>query len=65
MNEDKSTRYHRRRRRSDAAATAVVGLFLLALALTGAGTLVRTGLEWLTGWLPATVAPKGDRHTVT
>ena len=57
MNEDKSTRYHRRRRRSDAAATAVVGLFLLVLALTGAGTLVRTGLEWLTSWLPASVAP--------
>lgn len=57
MNEDKSTRYHRRRRRSDAAATVVVGLFLLALALTGAGTLVRTGLEWLTSWLPASVAP--------
>ena len=57
MNEDKSTRYHRRRRRSDAAATAVVGLFLLVLALTGAGTLVRTGLEWLTGWLPASAAP--------
>lgn len=53
VTEDKSTRYHRRRRRSDAAATAVVGLFLLLLALTGAGTLVRTGLEWLTGWIPA------------
>ncbi len=57
MTEDKSTRYHRRRRRSDAAATAVVGVFLLALALTGAGTLVRTGLEWLTSWLPSAVAP--------
>lgn len=53
MTEDKSTRYHRRRRRSDAAATAVVGLFLLLLALTGAGTLMRAGLEWLTSWIPA------------
>lgn len=57
MTEDKSTRYHRRRRRSDAAGTAVVGLFLLLLAGTGAGTLVRAALEWLTAWLPGQSAP--------
>lgn len=57
MTEDKSTRYHRRRRRSDVAGTAVVGLFLLLLAGTGAGTMVRAALEWLTSWLPGIAAP--------
>lgn len=53
MTEDKSTRYHRRRRRADLAGTLLVGLFLLLLSATGAAGLIRWALEWTTGWLPA------------
>lgn len=53
MTEDKSTRYHRRRRRADFAGTVLVGLFLLLLSATGAAGLIRWALEWTTGWLPA------------
>lgn len=53
MTEDKSTRYHRRRRRADFAGTVLVGLFLLLLSATGAAGLIRWALEWATGWLPA------------
>ncbi len=57
MNEDKSTRYHRRRRRADAAGTALVGAFLLVLAATGASGLFRTAAEWIASWLPWPLAP--------
>ncbi len=53
MTEDKSTRYHRRRRRADFAGTVLVGFFLLLLSATGAAGLIRWALEWTTGWLPA------------
>jgi len=53
VTEDKSTRYHRRRRRADFAGTALVGVFLLFLSATGAAGLVRWVLEWATSWLPA------------
>jgi len=53
VTEDKSTRYHRRRRRADFAGTLLVGLFLLLLSATGAAVLIRWSLEWLTGWIPA------------
>ncbi len=57
MTEDKSTRYHRRRRRADFAGTVLVGLFLLLLSATGAAGLFRWALEWVTGWLPAPFGP--------
>lgn len=53
MTEDKSTRYHRRRRRADFAGTLLVGLFLLVLTATGAAGLIRWALEWTTAWMPA------------
>ena len=57
MTEDKSTRYHRRRRRADFAGTVLVGLFLLLLSATGAAGLIRWALEWATGWLPTPFGP--------
>lgn len=57
MTEDKSTRYHRRRRRADFAGTVLVGLFLLLLSATGAAGLIRWALEWTTGWLPTPFGP--------
>jgi STE24 endopeptidase len=57
VNEDKSTRYHRRRRRADAAGTALVGLFLLVLSASGASALFRTAAEWMASWLPWPLAP--------
>jgi STE24 endopeptidase len=59
VNEDKSTRYHRRRRRADAAGTALVGVFLVALLITGASGLFRTAAEWVASWLPWPFAPAG------
>lgn len=41
MNEDKSTRYHRLRRRADLAGTALAGLVLLGLATSGAAIRLR------------------------
>lgn len=41
MNEDKSARYHRLRRRADLAGTALAGLVLFALAATGASLHLR------------------------
>ena len=41
MNEDKSTRYHRLRRRADLLGTAGAGVVLLALLVSGAGSQVR------------------------
>jgi STE24 endopeptidase len=57
VTEDKSTRYHRRRRRADFAGTVLVGLFLLLLSATGAAGLIRWALEWTTGWLPTPFGP--------
>ena len=57
MNEDKSTRYHRRRRRADAAGTALVGVFLVVLVGSGAAGLFRTAAEWVASWLPWPLAP--------
>lgn len=57
MNEDKSTRYHRRRRRADFAGTVLVGAFLLVLAVSGLAPAFRSAAEWLTAWLPAGLAP--------
>jgi STE24 endopeptidase len=57
VTEDKSTRYHRRRRRADFAGTVLVGLFLVLLSATGAAGLIRWALEWTTGWLPAPFGP--------
>lgn len=53
MTEDKSTRYHRRRRRADFAGTVLVGGFLLVLALSGLAGVFRSAAEWLTSWLPS------------
>ena len=41
MNEDKSARYHRLRRRADLAGTVAAGLVLLGLASTGAAVRMR------------------------
>ena len=57
MNEDKSTRYHRRRRRADFAGTVLVGAFLLVLAVSGLSAAFRSASEWLTAWLPAVLVP--------
>jgi len=57
LNEDKSTRYHRRRRRADAAGTALVGVFLVVLVGSGASGLFRTAAEWVASWLPWPLAP--------
>lgn len=53
MTEDKSTRYHRRRRRADFAGTVLVGGVLLLLSFSGAAVALRGGLEWLAAWMPA------------
>ncbi len=56
MNEDKSTRYHRLRRRAELTATTVVGLVLLILAISGAGVRLREGVQAAAGaLLPAGV----------
>ncbi len=60
MTEDKSTRYHRRRRRSDLAGTLLVGLFLLLLSATGAAAFIRWAVEWTTSWMPS---PLGELVT--
>ena len=41
MNEDKSTKYHRLRRRADLLGTAVAGVLLLGLSLTGGAQKLR------------------------
>ena len=52
MNEDKSTRYHRLRRRADLLGTAVAGLVLLGLVLSGAGLQMRELAAAVSGFLP-------------
>jgi STE24 endopeptidase len=56
VNEDKSTRYHRLRRRADLSGTLAAGLALLLLAVTGAAVRLREGLQATAGaLLPAGV----------
>jgi STE24 endopeptidase len=49
VNEDKSTRYHRLRRRADLGGTAVAGIVLLLLAVSGAAVRLREGLQAVSG----------------
>lgn len=52
VNEDKSTRYHRLRRRADLSGTAVAGITLLGLTLSGAAIRIREAAEAVTSVLP-------------
>ncbi len=52
MNEDKSTRYHRLRRRADLLGTAVAGVVLLGLVLTGASHRLRELAAAISQWVP-------------
>ena len=48
-NEDKSTRYHRLRRRTSLLATTAQAVFLVALVASGLSTAVRTAAESIVG----------------
>lgn len=52
MNEDKSTRYHRLRRRADLTGTAVAGFLLLVIILSGAGLQLREMAAAVSSFLP-------------
>ncbi len=52
MNEDKSTRYHRLRRRADLAGTVVAGLVLLVLSGSSAAVGLRAWAASVAGSLP-------------
>ncbi len=52
MNEDKSTRYHRLRRRADLLGTATAGVVLLGLALSGLGHRLRELGAAIAQWIP-------------
>lgn len=52
MNEDKATRYHRRRRRAGIAGAVLAGGVLLVLSGSGIALTLRSAAEWVTGWLP-------------
>ncbi len=52
MNEDKSTRYHRLRRRADLLGTAAAGVVLLALIVTGAGSQMREWAAAVSSFIP-------------
>jgi STE24 endopeptidase len=52
VNEDKSAKYHRLRRRADLIGTAVAGLALLGLSLTGGAHRLREVSAAITQWLP-------------
>lgn len=52
MNEDKSTRYHRLRRRADLLGTATAGVVLLGLALSGLGHRMRELGAAVAQWVP-------------
>ena len=52
MNEDKSTRYHRLRRRADLLGTAIAGVVLLAVALSGLSQRLRESAAAVVQWIP-------------
>jgi STE24 endopeptidase len=52
LNEDKSTRYHRLRRRADLLGTAVAGVLLLGLLLLGGAHRLRELAAAIAQWLP-------------
>ena len=52
MNEDKSTRYHRLRRRADLLGTATAGVMLLGLAVSGGSHRLRELGAALSQWAP-------------
>jgi STE24 endopeptidase len=51
VNEDKSARYHRLRRRADLGGTALAGFLLLVLVVSGAAVRLREALQFLTALL--------------
>jgi STE24 endopeptidase len=52
MNEDKSTKYHRLRRRADLLGTASAGVVLLGLAASGGSHKLREYAAAVTQWVP-------------
>jgi hypothetical protein len=52
LNEDKSTRYHRLRRRADLIGTAVAGVLLLGLLLSGGAHRLRELAAAIAQWAP-------------
>lgn len=52
MNEDKSTRYHRLRRRADLLGTAAAGVLLLGLAWSGGAHRLRELAAAIAQWVP-------------
>jgi STE24 endopeptidase len=52
LNEDKSARYHRLRRRADLLGTASAGVVLLGLVLSGGSHRLRELAAAVTQWLP-------------
>jgi STE24 endopeptidase len=52
LNEDKSTRYHRLRRRADLMGTAVAGVLLLGLLISGGAHRLRELAAAVAQWLP-------------
>jgi STE24 endopeptidase len=52
LNEDKSTKYHRLRRRADLLGTATAGVVLLVMTLLGGGQRLRELAAAITQWVP-------------
>jgi STE24 endopeptidase len=52
LNEDKSTRYHRLRRRADLTGTVVAGVLLLTLSLSGGAHRLREVSAAVAQWIP-------------
>jgi STE24 endopeptidase len=61
VNEDKSARYHRLRRRADLAGTIVGGLVLLTLAVSGAAV----GVRQLLHTIASAIVPAGLEESAT
>jgi STE24 endopeptidase len=55
LNEDKSARYHRLRRRADLLGTATAGVVLLTLAVTGGSARLRELGAAISQWVPETL----------
>jgi STE24 endopeptidase len=53
VNEDKSARYHRLRRRADLLGTATAGVVLLGLSISGAGHRLREMAAAFSQWVPS------------